>query len=91
MQKDDVRIGFGIMGGFNQAQAHAQFVANIADYGLDIQQALEAGRFTKATFTGCDVCVEALVPESVREGSRRSDTTSSSCRRGPGRSATGRR
>ena len=66
MQKGDVRIGFGIMGGFNQAQAHAQFVANIADYGLDIQQALEAGRFTKATFAGCDVSVEALIPQSVR-------------------------
>jgi gamma-glutamyltranspeptidase/glutathione hydrolase len=66
MQKGDVRIGFGIMGGFNQAQAHAQFVANIADYGLDIQQALEAGRFTKVTFTGRDVSIEALVPESVR-------------------------
>lgn len=66
MRKDDVRIGFGIMGGFNQAQAHAQFVANVVDYGLDIQQALEAGRFTKATFDGLDVCVEALVPESVR-------------------------
>ena len=52
MQKGDVRIGFGIMGGFNQAQAHAQFVANIADYGLDIQQALEAGRFTKAIVHG---------------------------------------
>ena len=50
MRKDDVRIGFGIMGGFNQAQAHAQFVANVADFGLDIQQALEAGRFTKPTF-----------------------------------------
>ena len=66
MRKDDVRIGFGIMGGFNQAQAHAQFVANIADFGCDIQQALEAGRFTKATFDGLDVCIEALVPESVR-------------------------
>lgn len=66
MQKDDVRIGFGIMGGFNQAQAHAQFVANIADYGMDIQEALEAGRFTKGSFTGCDVAVEALVPESTR-------------------------
>ena len=42
MQKGDVKIGFGIMGGFNQAQAHAQFVANIVDYGMDIQQALEA-------------------------------------------------
>jgi gamma-glutamyltranspeptidase/glutathione hydrolase len=66
MQKDDIRIGFGIMGGFNQAQAHAQFVANIVDYGLDIQQALEAGRFTKATFTGRDVSIEALVPEAAR-------------------------
>jgi gamma-glutamyltranspeptidase/glutathione hydrolase len=55
------------MGGFNQAQAHAQFVANIADYGMDIQQALEAGRFTKASFSGSDVCVEALVPAAVRQ------------------------
>ncbi len=66
MQKDDVRIGFGIMGAWNQAQAHAQFVANIVDYGFDIQEALEAGRFTKATFEGADVEVEALVPESTR-------------------------
>ncbi|MFN8059215.1 MAG: gamma-glutamyltransferase [Vicinamibacterales bacterium] len=66
MEKDDVRIGFGIMGGFNQAQAHAQFVANIVDYGMTIQQALEAGRFTKTTFDGCDVAIEALVPEATR-------------------------
>jgi gamma-glutamyltranspeptidase/glutathione hydrolase len=66
MRRGDTRIGFGIMGGFNQAQAHAQFVANIVDYGMDIQQALEAGRFTKGTFTGTDVNIEALVPESVR-------------------------
>ena len=65
MQKDGARIGFGIMGGFNQPQAHAQFVANIADFGLNIQEALEAGRFTKATFDGCDVNIEALVPEDV--------------------------
>ncbi len=67
MQRGETRVGFGIMGGFNQAQAHAQFVANIVDYGMDIQQALEAGRFTKATFSGADVNVEALVPESVRD------------------------
>jgi gamma-glutamyltranspeptidase / glutathione hydrolase len=66
MERGDTRIGFGIMGGFNQAQAHAQFVANIVDYGMDIQQALEAGRFTKSTFSGADVSIEALVPESVR-------------------------
>jgi gamma-glutamyltranspeptidase/glutathione hydrolase len=66
MQKGDLRVGFGIMGAWNQAQAHAQFVANIVDFGMDIQQALEAPRFTKSTFDGCDVSVEAQVPESVR-------------------------
>jgi gamma-glutamyltranspeptidase/glutathione hydrolase len=67
MQKGDVRIGFGIMGGWNQAQAHAQFVANIVDYGMSLQQALEAGRFTKSTFEGCDVQIEELVPQAVRD------------------------
>ena len=66
MEKDGVRIGFGIMGGFNQPQAHAQFDANIADYGFNIQEALEAGRFTKGTFQGCDVSVEPLIAETVR-------------------------
>jgi gamma-glutamyltranspeptidase / glutathione hydrolase len=66
MRKDGVLIGFGIMGGFNQAQAHAQFVAGVADYGFTLQEALEAGRFTKPTFTGCDVEIEALVPEATR-------------------------
>ena len=33
---------------------------------MNIQQALEAGRFTKGTFTGCDVSVEVLVPEATR-------------------------
>jgi gamma-glutamyltranspeptidase/glutathione hydrolase len=66
MEKDGVRIGFGIMGGWNQPVAHAQFVANIADYGFTIQEALEAGRFTKTNFQGCDVSVEHLIPESVR-------------------------
>jgi len=66
MEKGDTKIGFGIMGGWNQGQAHAQFVSNIADYDMTIQQALEAGRFTKGTFEGCDVDVEVLVPEKTR-------------------------
>ena len=65
MQKGDVRIGFGIMGGWNQSQAHAQFVANIADYGLNLQQAIEAGRFTKGSFEGCDVEVESRIPDAT--------------------------
>ena len=67
MAKDGAVIGFGIMGGWNQAQAHAQFVSHIADFGLPLQQALEAGRFTKATFEGRDVQLEASIPAPARD------------------------
>jgi gamma-glutamyltranspeptidase / glutathione hydrolase len=65
MEKGDVHIGFGIMGGWNQSQAHAQFVSDIADFGMNIQQALDAGRFTKGTFEGCDVQIESKVPQAT--------------------------
>jgi gamma-glutamyltranspeptidase/glutathione hydrolase len=68
MEKGDMHIGFGIMGGWNQAQAHAQFVANVVDYGLNVQAALEEPRFTKPTFDGCDVEMESGIPEAVRAG-----------------------
>ena len=66
MTHNDTRIAFGIMGGYNQAQAHAQFVSNVVDYGMNIQAALEAARFTKMTFTGCDVNMEDRIPADVR-------------------------
>jgi len=59
-------IAFGIMGGWNQSQAHAQFVSNIVDHELNIQAALEAARFTKDTFEGCDLEIENRVPAAVR-------------------------
>jgi len=67
MEKGDLHIGFGIMGGLNQPQAHAQFVSNLVDYGMNLQAALEAPRFTKLNFGGCDFLIEDRVPESVRE------------------------
>src|SRR5205823_4091476 len=66
MSHEDARIAFGIMGGWNQPQAHVQFISNVADHGMNIQAALEAARFTKITFDGCDVMVESRVPEAVR-------------------------
>jgi gamma-glutamyltranspeptidase/glutathione hydrolase len=66
MAKNNVRIAFGIMGGWNQAQAHAQFVSDIVDHHMNIQAALEAPRFTKQTFSGCDVELESRVSEAVR-------------------------
>jgi gamma-glutamyltranspeptidase/glutathione hydrolase len=55
------------MGGWNQSQAHAQFVSNVVDHGFNIQAALEAARVTKLTFTGCDVIMESRVSAAVRE------------------------
>jgi gamma-glutamyltranspeptidase/glutathione hydrolase len=66
MEKGDVRIAFGIMGGWNQAQAHAQFVSNVVDFGLNPQGALDAPRFSKETFGGCDVNFESRISESTR-------------------------
>jgi gamma-glutamyltranspeptidase/glutathione hydrolase len=71
MQKGDQRIAFGIMGGFNQAQAHAQFVSNIADFRMNIQAAVEAARFRKLDFAGCKVAIENGVAPEVIDGLRR--------------------
>src|SRR6185312_14228506 len=68
MQKGDIHIGFGIMGGWNQPQAQAQFVSNIVDFGMNVQAALEQPRFTKPTFGGCDVEMEETIPANVRAG-----------------------
>jgi gamma-glutamyltranspeptidase/glutathione hydrolase len=66
-QKGDVRVAFGIMGGWNQSQAHAQFVANLVDFKMNIQAAVEAPRFTKYPFSGCDVMMENRFAGKVRE------------------------
>jgi gamma-glutamyltranspeptidase/glutathione hydrolase len=67
MEKGETHIGFGIMGGLNQAQAHAQFISNVVDGGMNIQAALEGPRFTKLNFGGCDVMIERRVSSEVRE------------------------
>ena len=63
---DVVRCAFGIMGGWNQSQAHVQFISNVVDHGMNIQAALEAARVTKITFVGRDVIMESRVPEATR-------------------------
>ena len=68
VEKGDQHIGFGIMGGPNQPLAHAQFVSYLADYGMNLQAALEAPRFTKSRATGCDVVIESRMGlEALRE------------------------
>jgi gamma-glutamyltranspeptidase / glutathione hydrolase len=65
-QKGDLRMAFGIMGGWNQSQAHAQFIANLVDFKMNIQAALEAPRFSKRTFAGCDVAMENRFSQAIR-------------------------
>ena len=64
-------IAFGIMGGFNQPLAHAQFVSNVVDFGMNIQDALGAARWTKRDFGGCDVWVENGITPDVVAGLRK--------------------
>jgi gamma-glutamyltranspeptidase/glutathione hydrolase len=67
MEKGSQHIGFGIMGGPNQPLAHAQFVSNVVDYGMNIQEALEEARFTVGARVGCQIIVESRIPAEVRD------------------------
>ena len=67
MEKGDQHIGFGIMGGANQPLAHAQFVSNMVDYGMNIQAALENPRFTVSAKRGCNIVIESRVKPEVRD------------------------
>lgn len=71
MQQGDRRIAFGIMGGFNQAQAHAQFVSNVVDFHMNVQAALEGARFRRMEFSGCNVRMENGVAPDVIDGLRK--------------------
>lgn len=66
MERGEIHIGFGIMGGANQPVAHAQFVSDVADYGMNIQEALSAPRFTvHGSRVDCDVPIESRVKPEV--------------------------
>jgi gamma-glutamyltranspeptidase/glutathione hydrolase len=67
MERGDQHIGFGIMGGPNQPLAHAQFVSNVVDYGMNIQAALENARFTVSPERGCHIVIESRVSPEVRQ------------------------
>ena len=57
-------VAFGVMGGDNQAQAHAQVVMNLVDFGMHIQGAGEAARVRHG---GGELLVESGISEDVRE------------------------
>jgi gamma-glutamyltranspeptidase/glutathione hydrolase len=67
MERGDQHVGFGIMGGANQPLAHAQFVSNVADYGMNIQEAMETARFTVSPQRECNIVIESRVTPEVRQ------------------------
>jgi gamma-glutamyltranspeptidase / glutathione hydrolase len=57
-------LSFGVMGGSMQPQGQVQVFLNLVDFGMDLQQAIEAPRFRH--FSGTNVAIENL-PDSVAE------------------------
>ena len=57
-------VSFGVMGGDNQAQAHAQVVMNLVDFGMHIQDAGEAARVRHG---GSELAVESGIGADVRK------------------------
>ncbi|MDP2957345.1 MAG: gamma-glutamyltransferase [Longimicrobiales bacterium] len=55
-------LSFGVMGGAMQPQGHVQVLLNLLEFGMDLQEAVDAPRFRH--FTGTTVAIEAL-PEDV--------------------------
>jgi gamma-glutamyltranspeptidase/glutathione hydrolase len=51
------------MGGDNQAQAHAQIVANFVDFGMHVQEAGDAARMRH---TGAELALETGIGADVR-------------------------
>ena len=60
---DEPYMTFGLMGGGMQAQGHAQFLINLLVFGLNIQEAMDVGRFRHEN--GVRVIVESAIPDSV--------------------------
>jgi gamma-glutamyltranspeptidase/glutathione hydrolase len=59
---------FGVMGGYYQAMGHAYVLSNWLDFGMDLQEAVDAPRFLPEAGV---LTVERPIPQATREALRR--------------------
>ena len=62
MKDGEPFMAFGVMGGDNQAQAHAQIVVNVVDFGMNVQ---EAGDVPRVRHLEEGVAVESGISSAV--------------------------
>jgi gamma-glutamyltranspeptidase / glutathione hydrolase len=60
-------LSFGVMGGHYQAMGHSYVLSNWIDFGMDLQESLDAPRFLPQHGV---LTVERGIPEPLREGLR---------------------
>ena len=61
-------LSFGIMGGFYQPMGHSYVFTNWLDFGMDLQEAIDAPRFLPQRGV---LTVERPIPEATREALRK--------------------
>lgn len=57
-------VTFGVMGGQMQAQGHLQFICNLVDFNMDVQNALDAPRFR--VMDDSRIMLEAGIPMNTQ-------------------------
>jgi len=68
MKDGEPWMSYGIMGGDMQPQGHVQVLSNMVDFGMNIQEAIEAPRFR--ILEGRKVAIECGVPDGVLQSLR---------------------
>ncbi len=74
-QDGELRLSFGVMGRFQQAQGHLQVLVNMVDFDMGPQAALDTLRFT-VRLDGTIGLEEGVSPEVPRELERRGHNVS---------------
>ena len=69
MRDGEPWMSFGVMGGDMQPQGHAQVLSNMVDFGMNVQEAIDAPRLR--ILEGLTVNIEKGVPAQVIESLRK--------------------